>query len=69
MTDDETAQTSEQVKDIAQRHSVIVVEHDMEFIKALGTRVTVQHESHVLAEENLEHVQNNEEVIDINLGR
>jgi len=46
-----------------------VVEHDMEFVQALESRVTVLHEGHVLAEGSLETVQNNQEVIEVYLGR
>jgi urea transport system ATP-binding protein len=46
-----------------------VVEHDMTFIRALNVRVTVLHEGTVLAEGNLDTVQNNQRVIDVYLGR
>src|SRR6187397_2808894 len=57
MTDAETALTAELLRDIARNHSVVVVEHDMEFVKALASKVTVLHEGSVLAEGSLEHVQ------------
>lgn len=69
MTDAETMQTAELLKEIAKEHSVIVVEHDMEFVQALESRVTVLHEGHVLAEGSLESVQNNQQVIEVYLGR
>jgi urea transport system ATP-binding protein len=69
MTDAETAQTAEMLKGIAKTHSVVVVEHDMEFVRSLESRVTVLHEGSVLAEGSLETVQNNERVIDVYLGR
>lgn len=69
MTDAETAQTAEMLKDIAQSHSVVVVEHDMEFVRSLESRVTVLHEGSVLAEGSLDTVQNNERVIEVYLGR
>lgn len=69
MTDAETMQTAELLKEIAKDHSVIVVEHDMDFVKALESRVTVLHEGHVLAEGSLETVQNNQKVIEVYLGR
>ena len=59
MTDAETAQTAEMLKGIAKTHSVVVVEHDMDFVKSLNSRVTVLHEGAVLAEGSLETVQNN----------
>ncbi len=69
MTDDETEKLSVLLKSVAGEHSVVVVEHDMEFIRALDTRVTVLHEGSVLAEGTLEQVQNNERVIEVYLGR
>lgn len=69
MTDAETMQTAELLKEIAKNHSVVVVEHDMDFVKALESRVTVLHEGHVLAEGSLESVQNNQQVIEVYLGR
>ena len=69
MTDHETAMTAKLLREISGERSVVVVEHDMEFIKALDCRVTVLHEGHVLAEGSLEQVQNNEQVIEVYLGR
>ena len=69
MTDAETAKTAEMLQDIAQAHSVVVVEHDMEFIRALDCHVTVLHEGSVLAEGSLEHLQGNRDVIEVYLGR
>lgn len=69
MTDDETAKTAELLKEITGKHSVVVVEHDMDFIRALESKVTVLHEGHVLAEGSLDQVQNNQQVIEVYLGR
>ncbi len=69
MTDRETEQTAELLKEIAKSHSVVVVEHDMEFVRALDCRVTVLHEGSTIAEGSLAHVQNDERVIEIYLGR
>ena len=69
MTDAETAKTAELLKDIAKTSAVVVVEHDMDFIRALGVRVTVLHEGSVLAEGSLDTVQNNQRVIEVYLGR
>jgi len=69
MTDAETEQTAVLLKDIAKDHSVVVVEHDMEFVRSLDTRVTVLHEGSVLAEGSLDTVQNDERVIEVYLGR
>lgn len=69
MTDAETAQTAVLLKEIAKNHSVVVVEHDMEFVKSLESKVTVLHEGSVLAEGSLDVVQNDERVIEVYLGR
>jgi urea transport system ATP-binding protein len=69
MTDSETEKTAEMLRDIARTRSVVVVEHDMSFVRALNVRVTVLHEGSVLAEGNLDTVQNNQRVIDVYLGR
>uniref|UniRef100_UPI0026C1C235 urea ABC transporter ATP-binding protein UrtD n=1 Tax=Sneathiella sp. TaxID=1964365 RepID=UPI0026C1C235 len=69
MTDAETEQTAILLREISANHSVVVVEHDMEFVRALNSRVTVLHEGSVLAEGSLEAVQNNSRVIEVYLGR
>jgi urea transport system ATP-binding protein len=69
MTDAETEATGELLREIAQGHSVVVVEHDMEFVRGLGAKVTVLHEGAVLAEGSLEQVQNDRRVIEVYLGR
>jgi urea transport system ATP-binding protein len=69
MTDAETEKTAHMLRDIAETRSVVVVEHDMTFIRALNVRVTVLHEGAVLAEGSLDTVQNNQRVIDVYLGR
>lgn len=69
MTDAETETTAHLLKSIAQTRSVVVVEHDMEFVKALDCRVNVLHEGSVLAEGSLEAMQANEQVIEVYLGR
>jgi len=69
MTDAETAQTAELLRTIAKTHSVVVVEHDMDFVRALGVRVTVLHEGSVLAEGPLDQVSANDRVIEVYLGR
>ena len=50
MTDAETMTTADLLRDIAKDHTVVVVEHDMEFVRRLGVKVTVLHEGSVLAE-------------------
>jgi urea transport system ATP-binding protein len=69
MTDAETMTTAELLKDIARDHSVVVVEHDMEFVRRLGVKVTVLHEGSVLAEGSIDEVSANERVIEVYLGR
>ena len=70
MTDAETEQTARLLREISgQQHSVVVVEHDMDFVRALDTRVTVLHEGSVLAEGTIDAVQDNERVIEVYLGR
>ena len=69
MTDAETAATAELLKDIARHHSVVVVEHYMGFIRALGVKVTCLHEGTVLAEGSLDQVSADERVIEVYLGR
>ncbi len=69
MTDAETMQTAELLRDINRSHSVVVVEHDMEFVRALGVKVTVLHEGSVLAEGSVEQVSANPRVVEVYLGR
>ncbi|MEM9331064.1 MAG: urea ABC transporter ATP-binding protein UrtD [Pseudomonadota bacterium] len=69
MTGDERKKTVSLLKRMAETRAVIVVEHDMEFVRNLECRVTVLHEGSVLAEGSLDHVTNNQEVIDVYLGR
>jgi urea transport system ATP-binding protein len=69
MTDSETAQTSELLKRIAGDRSVVVVEHDMEFVHSLDCRVTVLHEGAVIAEGAMDMVHNDPRVIEVYLGR
>lgn len=69
MTDDETMRTAELLRDLAGEHTVIVVEHDMEFVRALDCKVTVLHQGRVLAEGSIDHVSANPEVVEVYLGR
>jgi urea transport system ATP-binding protein len=69
MTDAETEVTAELLKRIARDHSVIVVEHDMAFVRALDVRVTCLHEGAVLAEGSIDAVSANPRVIEVYLGR
>jgi len=69
MTDQETADTADLLREIAKTKAVIVVEHDMTFVRDLGVKVTCLHEGSVLAEGSLEAVSANERVIEVYLGR
>jgi urea transport system ATP-binding protein len=69
MTDQETADTADLLREIAQTRSVVVVEHDMVFVRDLGVKVTCLHEGSVLAEGSLDQVSSNERVIEVYLGR
>jgi urea transport system ATP-binding protein len=69
MTDVETHQTAELLKEINRDKTVVVVEHDMTFVRALGVRVTCLHEGAVLAEGSIDQVSSNERVIEVYLGR
>ena len=69
MTDAETHQTAELLREINRDRTVVVVEHDMSFVRELGVRVTVLHEGSVLAEGSLDQVSANERVIEVYLGR
>jgi len=69
MTDEETAETAKLLKQIAETHTVIVVEHDMTFVRDLDVKVTVLHEGSVLAEGSLDHVSADPRVIEVYLGR
>ncbi len=69
MTDAETVETARLLKDIARTHSVIVVEHDMHFVRELGVKVTCLHEGSVLSEGSLDHVSSDPRVVEVYLGR
>ena len=69
MTDQETEHTAGLLRRIAGTRSVVVVEHDLEFVRALGSKVTVLCEGSVLSEGSIDHVQNDPRVIEVYLGR
>ena len=69
MTAPERKKTVELLKRLSKNQSVIVVEHDMEFVKSLECRVTVLHDGGVIAEGSLDYVSQNDKVIDVYLGR
>ena len=69
MSDAETAQTAELLRDINRTRSIVVVEHDMAFVRALDVRVTVLHEGSVLSEGSIDHVSADPRVVEVYLGR
>ncbi|EFL89294.1 urea ABC transporter ATP-binding protein UrtD [Ahrensia sp. R2A130] len=69
MTDAETEETARLLREIARDHTVVVVEHDMDFIRDLDVKVTCLHEGAVLAEGQLDSVSADQRVIDVYLGR
>jgi urea transport system ATP-binding protein len=69
MTDAETARTAELILELEGSHSIVVVEHDMDFVGKIARTVTVLHEGSVLAEGSMERVQTDERVIEVYLGR
>jgi urea transport system ATP-binding protein len=69
MTDEETERTAELCNTLAGEHSLIVVEHDMDFVTRIARKVTVLHEGSVLAEGSMDVVQSDPRVIEVYLGR
>ena len=69
MTDDETERTADLFLSLEGTHSLIVVEHDMDFVNRIAKKVTVLHEGSVLAEGAMDEVQNDPRVIEVYLGR
>ena len=69
MTDTETRQTAELLREINRDRTVVVVEHDMTFVRDLGVKVTCLHEGSVLAEGTIDQVSANERVVEVYLGR
>ena len=68
MTHQETERTAELLTSLAGERSVVVVEHDMEFVRSIARRVTVLHEGRVLVEGSMDAVQNDPKVIEVYLG-
>jgi urea transport system ATP-binding protein len=69
MTPDETYATGEIIKTISANHSVVVIEHDMEFVKQIAQRIVVLHQGEKLTEGSVSEVQSNPKVIEVYLGR
>lgn len=68
MTHQEMDRTSELLNSLAGQHSVVVVEHDMDFVRSIASHVTVLHQGHVLAEGTMDHVQAHPQVKQVYLG-
>ena len=69
LTDEETVLTAELLLELQDEHSIIVIEHDMEFVRLLNSRVTVLNEGKVIAQGSLDEVKQVPEVIEAYLGR
>jgi urea transport system ATP-binding protein len=68
LTDEETDLTADLLKSLAGDHTVLVIEHDMEFIRRLNSPVTVLHQGHVLCEGSMDQIQQDPQVIEVYLG-
>lgn len=69
MSDEETERTGELLLSLEKKHSLIVIEHDMEFIRQIARKVTVLHQGHVLKDGTFENVKSDPQVIEVYLGR
>jgi urea transport system ATP-binding protein len=69
LTDEETYTIGELLLTLAQSHSILVIEHDMEFVRQIARQVTVLHEGSVLCEGSFEQVQNDPRVVEVYLGK
>ncbi|MBV8883983.1 MAG: urea ABC transporter ATP-binding protein UrtD [Chroococcidiopsidaceae cyanobacterium CP_BM_RX_35] len=69
LTDEETERVGELLLALAQSHSIMVIEHDMEFVRQIAHKVTVLHQGSVLCEGSIEEVQNDPRVIEVYLGQ
>jgi len=69
MTDEETHKTGELLLSLEGKHSIVVIEHDMTFVRQIARKVTVLHQGTVLCEGTVDQVQNDERVIESYLGR
>lgn len=68
LSDAETERTADLLRSLAGDHTVLVIEHDMEFIRRLQTRVTVLHQGQVLCEGSMDRVQTDPRVVEVYLG-
>jgi len=68
LTDEETEKVGDLLLTLAESHSIMVIEHDMEFVRQIARQVTVLHQGSVLCEGTMDEVQNNPKVIEVYLG-
>ena len=68
MTHQEMEKTASLLQSLKENHTVIVVEHDMDFVRSLNSPVIVMHQGKVLAEGTMDQVQNNKKVVEVYLG-
>jgi urea transport system ATP-binding protein len=68
LTDEDTERTGNLLVSLANEHSIIVIEHDMEFVRQIAQKVTVLHQGSVLCEGTIDEVQSNPQVIEVYLG-
>ncbi|MGG6269364.1 urea ABC transporter ATP-binding protein UrtD [Leptolyngbya sp. AN03gr2] len=69
LTDEETEKVGDLLLALAESHSIIVIEHDMEFVRQIARQVTVLHQGSVLCEGSMDEVQNDPRVIEVYLGQ
>lgn len=69
LTDSETSLTADLLKELSENHTIVVVEHDMDFVRQLESRVTVLNEGKIMAEGSLDEIKKNDDVIEAYLGR
>ncbi|NMF84061.1 urea ABC transporter ATP-binding protein UrtD [Nodosilinea sp. P-1105] len=69
LTDEETEQTGNLLMSLAESHSIVVIEHDMEFVRQIARQVTVLHQGTVLCEGTMDQIQNDPKVIEVYLGK
>lgn len=69
LTDEETEVTGELLLSLAESHSIVVIEHDMEFVRQIARKVTVLHQGSVLCEGSMDEVQNDPRVVEVYLGK
>ena len=68
LTDEETEKVGNLLIELAKKHSILVIEHDMEFVRQIAHKVTVLHEGSVLCEGTMDEVQSDRRVIEVYLG-